>query len=223
MELLKPEVLSQVAKIPSCHCRIASDQAMLAKSMALSWRTDLFTPSPKVFRKRGWSIDIEAKHHLSVPVTKSSNNIPYELLTYIKHHETYIFWKKIHAFHLIWFHFAWFHQSQTKTYFTVRQGVLRVLTPTGEILLSYTKLARSRGATSTEVTSAILGAYCGTASPRLWTFIVDQSEKSTDMYRQCWGRNQETNCDWLNDQETSTWWAHLKPVTYWLCWTCVKV
>ena len=80
--------IAQVAKIPSCHCRIASDQAMLAKSMALSWRTDLLTPSPKVFRKRGWSIDIEAKHHLSVPQIFGSNIPVSELVAYIKHHET---------------------------------------------------------------------------------------------------------------------------------------
>lgn len=114
---------AQVAKIPSCHCRIASDQAMLAKSMALSWRTDLFTPSPKVFRKRGWSIDIEAKHHLSVSQFKRFKHPCSELLTYIKHHETYILWKKnMHftaAFHFISFHFVWVQQPHAKKQKTV--------------------------------------------------------------------------------------------------------
>ena len=106
---------AQVANIPSCHCRIASDQAMLAKSMALSWRTDLFTPSPKVFRKRGWSIDIEAKHHLSVPQFKRFKHPCSELLTYIKHHETYISWKKNMHFNAA-FHFISFRMNSTTTH-----------------------------------------------------------------------------------------------------------
>lgn len=254
---------AQVANIPSCHCRIASDQAMLAKSMALSWRTDLFTPSPKVFRKRGWSIDIEAKHHLSVSQFKRFKHPCSELVTYIKHHETYIWWKSNMHFNAA-FHFISFCMLPTIAH-TIKlfwlyhfislkpQGDSFWLTfdsPVGEILLSYTKLARSRGATSTEVTSAILrgekhlwhphgfGCTAGNsyhpesivfslgALPNLFGSASTDCDlssiwkKGMDMYRKHWGRDQETNYDWLGDQETTTSWARLKPVTYWLNWIC---
>lgn len=242
---------AQGANIPSCHCRIASDQAMLAKSMALSWRTDLFTPSPKVFRKRGWSIDIEAKHHLSVFQIFGSN-IPVVNLWLTSNIMQQTYYEKatcISLLHFISFRMIsttthiktcvdftiWFHWNPRVTLFgwVLTPPWVRFCSVTlswqGPVALHPQKSRQQSLEASNDPEAIVfsLGALpnlFGVSFDWLWFYLQSDKNVYIDMYRKHWGRNQETNYDRLSDQETTTSWARLKPVTYWLNWIfCVNI